>query len=96
MIKEKNPNFKGLWVKYSDYEIVKVNNEFYIKPTKKAEHSSYDVFDYEKEILVDFLYIGREVNNYEFGNSDIQCDNFFARMVVRDKILRRICFRHNS
>ena len=74
MIKEKNPNFKGLWVKYSDYEIIKVNNEFYIKPTKKAEYSSYDVFDYEKEILVDFLYIGREVNNYEFGNSDIQCD----------------------
>ena len=51
MIKEKNPNFKGLWVKYSDYEIVKVNNEFYIKPTKKAEYSSYDVFMRRKSQL---------------------------------------------
>lgn len=35
MIKEKNPNYKGLWAKYKKYEILKINNEYYIRPDKK-------------------------------------------------------------
>ena len=37
MIKEKNPNFKGLWAKYTNYEILKINDEFYIRPKKDAD-----------------------------------------------------------
>ena len=51
MIKEKNPNYKGLWAKYNKYEILKINNEYYIRPDKKASYEIYDVFDKEKELL---------------------------------------------
>ena len=44
MIKEKNPNFKGLWAKYSKYEIIENNNEFYIKPTKKSVVTGIEMF----------------------------------------------------
>lgn len=72
MIKEKNPNFKGLWAKYSKYEIIENNNEFYIKPTKKSESQIYDVFDKEKEILVDFLMLGKKAYDYKDKN-DVNC-----------------------
>ena len=57
MIKENKPNYKGLWAKYKKYEIVKIDNEYYIRPDKKADYEIYDVFDKEKELLVDFLLI---------------------------------------
>ena len=48
MIKENNPNYKGLWAKYKKYEIVKIDNEYYIRPDKTADYEIYDIFDKEK------------------------------------------------
>lgn len=73
MIKENNFNFKGFWAKYNDYEIIKSNNEFYIRPVKNSEYTIYDVYDVDKEILKDFLLIGRETLNYT-NNRDIECN----------------------
>ena len=75
MIKEKNPNFKGYWAKYNDYEIIKIDNEFYIKPKAKADYELYDVFDVDKDLLVDFLTLGKIVKDYEKINmNDTSCD----------------------
>lgn len=73
MIKENNPNYKGLWAKYKNYEIVKIDNEYYIRPDKTAYYEIYDIFDKEKELLVDFLLIGMEAMNYADIN-DANCD----------------------
>lgn len=86
MIKEKNPNYKGLWAKYKKYEILKINNEYYIKPDKKADYEIYDVFDKEKELLVDFLLIGREAMNYADIN-DANCDLMSTETKYQDMIL---------
>ena len=86
MIKENNPNYKGLWAKYKKYEIVKINNEYYIRPDKKASYEIYDVFNKEKELLVDFLLIGREAMNYEDIN-DSNCDLMSTENKYQDMIL---------
>ena len=86
MIKEKNPNYKGLWAKYKKYEILKINNEYYIRPDKKASYEIYDVFDKEKELLVDFLLIGREAMNYADIN-DANCDLMSTETKYQDMIL---------
>lgn len=86
MIKEKNPNYKGLWAKYKKYEILKINNEYYIRPDKKAPYEIYDVFDKEKELLVDFLLIGREAMNYSDIN-DANCDLMSTETKYQDMIL---------
>ena len=86
MIKEKNPNYKGLWAKYNKYEILKINNEYYIRPDKKASYEIYDVFDKEKELLVDFLLIGREAMNYADIN-DANCDLMSTETKYQDMIL---------
>ena len=66
MIKENNFNFKGFWAKYNDYEIIKSNNEFYIRPVKNSEYTIYDVYDVDKEILKDFLLIGLSTYKKKF------------------------------
>lgn len=86
MIKEKNPNYKGLWAKYKKYEILKINNEYYIRPDKKADYEIYDVFDKEKELLVEFLLIGREAMNYADIN-DASCDLMSTETKYQDMIL---------
>lgn len=86
MIKEKNPNYKGLWAKYNKYEILKINNEYYIRSDKKASYEIYDVFDKEKELLVDFLLIGREAMNYSDIN-DANCDLMSTETKYQDMIL---------
>lgn len=86
MIKEKNPNYKGLWAKYKKYEILKINNEYYIRPDKKADYEIYDVFNKEKELLVDFLLIGREAMNYADIN-DANCDLMSTETKYQDMIL---------
>lgn len=72
MIREKNPNFKGLWAKYDKYEIVNINDEFYIKPVKNSDYIIFDVFEKQKELLVDFLMIGKEALEYSDIN-DAEC-----------------------
>ena len=86
MIKEKNPNFKGLWAKYTNYEILKINDEFYIRSKNDADYEIYDVFDKEKELLVDFLLIGREAMNYRDIN-DANCDLMSTEIEYQDMIL---------
>lgn len=86
MIKENNPNYKGLWAKYKKYEIIKINNEYYIRTDKKASYEIYDVFNKEKELLVDFLLIGREAMNYEDIN-DANCDLMSTEKKYQDMIL---------
>ena len=86
MIKENNPNYKGLWAKYKKYEIVKIDNEYYIRPDKKADYEIYDIFDKEKELLVDFLLIGMEAMNYADIN-DANCDLMSTEKKYQDMIL---------
>jgi len=71
MIKERNPNFKGFWVVYSDYEIKNIDGEYYIQPVKDADCDRYNVFDVEKELLVDFLRIGKLSEDYKVH--DLYC-----------------------
>ena len=73
MIKEKNPNFSTRWVKYDNYEIVKYDNEFYIQPTADSDYKIYNPFDVSKNLLVDFLLIGREAR-LSHSSSDIYCE----------------------
>ena len=73
MIYGNKQNFEGLWVKYDNYEIFKYNNEFYIKPSKKAEDSVYNVFEVADELLVDFFLIGKEVAE-NWDHRDIYCE----------------------
>lgn len=85
MIKEKNPNFKGLWAKYNKHEIVKVNDEFYIRPTKNSDYEIYNLFDIEKELLVDFLKIGKEAFYYDIN--DFQCDLMSTENKYQEMVL---------
>lgn len=87
MIKENNFNFKGLWVKYNDYEIIKSNNEFYIRPVRKSGYTIYDVCNVDKEILVDFLKIGRETLNYSIDR-DIECNLMGTEIKYQDMVLQ--------
>ncbi len=59
MKKNQENNFSAKWVKYSDYEIVELNNEKYIKPKEDANYDIYDPFEYADDILVDILNIGK-------------------------------------
>lgn len=86
MIKENNFNFKGFWAKYNDYEIIKSNNEFYIRPVKNSEYTIYDVYDVDKEILRDFLLIGRETLNYT-NNRDIECNLMSTETKYQELVL---------
>lgn len=86
MIKENNFNFKGFWAKYNDYEIIKSNNEFYIRPVKNSEYTIYDVYDVDKEILKDFLLIGRETLNYT-NNRDIECNLMSTETKYQELVL---------
>lgn len=86
MIKENNFNFKGFWAKYNDYEIIKSNNEFYIRPIKNSEYTIYDVYDVDKEILKDFLLIGRETLNYT-NNRDIECNLMSTETKYQELVL---------
>lgn len=54
-----NSNFSTLWVRYSDYEFRKVDDEIYITPTYSATAEPFDPFKYTDTILVDILNIGR-------------------------------------
>ena len=86
MIKEKNPNFKGLWARYNKHEIVKINDEFYIRPVEKSDYEIYNIFDVEKELLVDFLKIGKEALNYADEN-DIRCDIMSTEPEYQEMVL---------
>lgn len=72
MIKEKNPNFKGLWAKYEKYKIFEFNNEFYIKPLENSKSSIYNIFDVSNQICVDFLMLGKKAYDYK-DKSDVNC-----------------------
>lgn len=61
MVTNDKQNFSSVWVKYSDYEIVKVEDKHYITPKEDAKVGMYDPFDVSNELLVDILMIGREV-----------------------------------
>ena len=66
-------NFEGFWAKYDNYEIFEYNNKFYIKPSKNAEDSVYNIFDVADELLVDFFLIGKEVAE-NWDHRDIFCE----------------------
>ena len=72
MIKEKNPNFKGYWTVYDDYEIKSINGEYYIQPVKDSDWDRYNVFDVEKELLIDFLQMGKISEDYKVH--DLYCE----------------------
>lgn len=59
MMKNPENNFSAQWVKYSDYEIVEVKKDKYIKPKENANYEIYDPFECADEILVDILNLGR-------------------------------------
>jgi hypothetical protein len=86
MIKENNLNFKGIWAKYNNYEIIKSADEFYIRPVKKSGYTIYDVCDVNKELLVDFLLIGRETLNYT-NNRDIECNLMSTESKYQEMVL---------
>lgn len=89
MIKEKNPNFKGYWAKYNDYEIIKIDSEFYIKPVGKSDYEIYDVYDVDKDLLVDFLLIGKMAKDYEKVNiNDTTCDLQSTEKEYQDIVLQ--------
>ena len=73
MIYGNKQNFEGFWVKYDNYELFEYNNEFYIKPSKKAEDSVYNVFEVADELLVDFFLMGKEVAE-NWAHRDIYCE----------------------
>ena len=88
MVKEKNPNFRGVWAKYNNYEIVKIDNEFYIKPVEKSDWQLYDVFDVDKNLLVDLLLIGKSAKDYEKVNiNDTSCDLQSTEQKYQDMVL---------
>jgi len=72
MVKEQNPNFKGFWVRYSDYQIEEIEGEYYIKPVQDSSAERYNVFDVEKTLLVDFLKLGKISEDYI--EKDIECE----------------------
>ena len=86
MIKENNLNFKGVWAKYNNYEIIKSADEFYIRPVKKSDYTIYDVCDVNKELLVDFLLIGREILNYT-NIRDIECNLMSTESKYQELVL---------
>ena len=59
--------------KYDNYEVFEYNNKFYIKPSKNAEDSVYNIFDVADELLVDFFLIGKEVAE-NWDHRDIFCE----------------------
>lgn len=59
MMKNPENNFSAQWVKYSDYEMVEVKKDKYIKPKENATYELYDPFECADEILVDILNLGR-------------------------------------
>lgn len=61
MMKNPENNFSAQWVKYSDYEIVEVKKDKYIKPKENATYELYDPFECADDILVDILNLGRVV-----------------------------------
>lgn len=73
MIYGNKQNFEGFWVKYDNYELFEYNNEIYIKPSKKAEDSVYNMFEVADELLVDFFLIGKEVAE-NWDHRDIYCE----------------------
>lgn len=89
MSKEKNPNFKGIWAKYNDYETIKIDNEFYIKPVEKSDWELYDVFDVDKNLLVDLLLMGKSAKDYEKINiNDTNCDLQSTEKKYQDMVLK--------
>lgn len=61
MMKNPENNFSAQWVKYSDYEIVEVKKDKYIKPKENATYEIYNPFECADEILVDILNLGRSM-----------------------------------
>lgn len=73
MNKEKKGNFRSFWFKYSEYEMLEIDNKHYITPKEDSKVAMYDPFDVADEILVDILMIGRyiEKNDIESSNDAI-------------------------
>ncbi len=64
MNKNEDNNFSSDWVKYSNYELIQINEDTYIKPAEDAEYEIYDPFLVADNILVDILNIGKlAINN---------------------------------
>ena len=70
MKKNNEGNFRTIWFKYSDYEIVEVEDKHYITPKENSKVAMYDPFDVADEILVDILMIGRYIEKNDISSSN--------------------------
>lgn len=57
------------WIRYSDYEIKKIDNIEYILPTKSSTISNYEPFENMESLLVELLDIGRLANRNDLKNN---------------------------
>lgn len=70
MKKNNEGNFRTFWFKYSDYEIVEIEDKHYITPKENSKVAMYDPFDVADEILVDILMIGRYIEKNDISSSN--------------------------
>ena len=73
MNKNNKENFRSFWIKYSEYEMLEIDEKHYITPKENSKITIYDPFNVSDEILVDILMIGRyiEKNDIESSNNAI-------------------------
>lgn len=73
-MKKKNiGNFRTFWFRYSEYEMLDIDQKHYITPKEDSKIIMYDPFDVTDNILVDILMIGKliEDNDIESSNNKI-------------------------
>lgn len=70
MKKDNVNNFRTFWFKYSDYEMIEIDERHYITPKENAKISMYDPFKFADEILVDILMIGRYIEKNDIASSN--------------------------
>lgn len=79
MKKNNTGNFRTFWFKYSDYEMIEIEDKHYITPQETSKVSMYDPFDVADEILVDILMIGRYIEKNDIASSNDKIMEFVKK-----------------
>lgn len=79
MKKDNENNFRTFWFKYSEYEMVEIDERHYITPKENAKISMYDPFTVADDILVDILMIGRCIEKNDIATSNEKIMQFVQK-----------------
>ena len=79
MKKNNEGNFRTFWFKYSEYEMLEIDEKNYITPKENSKVTMYDPFDVADEILVDILMIGRYIEKNDIASSNDKIMEFVTK-----------------